>query len=49
MMIRVYSSNSIKLYIASILETRLDIYEDKTWNSKIITKTNGIYNSMINT
>ena len=27
----------------------LDIYEDKTWNSGIITKDNGIYNSMINT
>ena len=27
----------------------LDIYEDKTWNSEIITKANGIYNSMINT
>ena len=27
----------------------LDIYEDKTWNSESITKSNGIYNYMINT
>ena len=27
----------------------LEIYEDKTWNSEIITKANGLYNSMINT
>ena len=38
----------IELYQA-ILETMLDILEDKTWNSESITKSNGIYNSMINT
>ena len=38
----------IELYQA-ILETMLDIYEDKTWNSESITKANGLYNSMINT
>ena len=38
----------IELYQA-ILETMLDIYEDKTWNSESITKANGHYNTMINT
>ena len=38
----------IELYQA-ILETMLDIYEDKTWNSESITKANGLYNSMIYT
>ena len=37
----------LELY-QEILETILDIYEDKTWNSESITKANGIYNSMIN-
>ena len=37
----------IELYQA-ILETMLDIYEDKSWNSESVTKANGLYNSMIN-
>ena len=32
-----------------ILETMIDIYEDKIWHSESITKANGLYNSMINT
>ena len=37
----------IELYQA-ILETMLDIYKDKTWNSESITTANGLYNYMIN-
>ena len=38
----------IELYQA-ILEHFLDIYEDKTWNSGSIKKSNSLYNYMINT
>ena len=39
---------SIEQYQA-ILENMLEIYKDKIWNSESITKSNGLYNSMINT
>ena len=42
----------IQLYKAiaiNLLETKLDIYEDKIWNSESIPKANGLYNSMFNT
>ena len=35
-------------YLSNCINKMVDIYEDKPWNSESITKSNGLYNSMIN-